>query len=228
MTPGLSNRSVASFKSSDPGFNNAVWLNDSNGNRLCRLQIIGYTSSTSVSVKFLDPVPVSVRGVAVSNWTFARTNFTGLTNLSGQTVAVFADGGTQPQQVVSLSGTVILPAACGVAHIGLPYICQLQSLPFNIQGQPPIRNRTKTPHRLSVVLDESQSFFAGPDFEHLSQVAVRDFEDYGQPIAPHTGVVHVLLPSQTDDDSSVCLQHSDPVPLTVLSWFTEIEVGEAG
>lgn len=218
----------AGFQSSDSGFNNALWLNDSSGNRLCRLQIIGYTSSTQVSVKFLDPVPPAVQGTPVSNWTFAKTNFTGLTNLPGQTVAVFADGGTQPQQVVSPSGTVMLPAAGGVVHIGLPYVCQLQSLPFNIQGQPPIRNRTKTPQRLSVVLDESQSFFAGSDFVNLNQVSVREFEDYGQPVAPHTGVVHVLLPSDQDDDACVCLQHSDPVPLTVLAWFTDIDVGEAG
>lgn len=218
----------ATFQSSDPGFNNAIWLNDSSGNRLCRLQIIGYTSATQVSVKFLDPVPTSVQATALLSWTFAKTNFTGIANLPGQTVAVFADGGTQPQQVVSGVGTVMLPSAGGVVHIGLPYTCQLQSLPFNIQGQPPIRNRAQTPHRLSVVVDESTSFFAGPSFTSLSQAPVREFEDYGQPVSPHTGIIDVLLDAQLSVDACVCVQHSDPVPLTILAWFTEINLGEAG
>lgn len=218
----------AGFQPSDAGYNNAIWLNDANGNRLCRAQIINWGSATNVAVKFLDPVPASIRGAAVANWTFAKTNFTGLTNLAGQTVAVFADGGTMPQQTVNSGGVVSLPTPAGVAHIGLPYVSQLQSLPFNIQGQPTIRNRVKTPQRLSVVIDESQSFFAGVDFENLSQVAIRAFEPYGQSVAPHTGVVHVMLQSQTDDDACVCLQHSDPVPLTVLAWFTDLDVGDAG
>jgi hypothetical protein len=217
----------AGFQSSDPGYNNALWLNDSSGNRLCRLQIIGVTSSTIASVKFLDPVPAAVQNTPVANWTFARTDFAGLTNLIGATVAVFADGATQPQQVVSATGTVSLPSAAGVAHMGLPYTCQLQSLPFDIQNQQPIRNRMKTPSRLSVVIDESTSFFAGPDFVNLQQVAIRDFEDYGQPITPHTGVVHVQLTAEASDDSCVCLQHADPVPLTVLAWYTDVSIGEA-
>ena len=216
------------FATTDPGNNNAIWLNDSSGNRLCRLQITGYSSTTVVSVKFLDPVPAAVQDVADSNWTFARTTFAGFLNLVGQTVAVFADGGTMPQQVVAAGGTLTLPAAGGVVHAGLPYISQVQSLAPNMQGQPPIRNRTKTFNRLSVTVDESAPFEAGPDFEHLYEAEIRQFESYGFPTLLKTGVVHVPLATEMQDDAYICVQQSDPVPLTILGWFADTSVGQAG
>jgi hypothetical protein len=218
----------AGFVTTDPGNNNAIWLNDSNGNRLCRLQITGYTSATVASVKFLDPVPASVQGIAVVNWTFARTTFAGLLNLVGETVSIFADGGTMSQQVVAADGTLALPSAGGVVHAGLPYAAQVQSLNLNMQGQPSIRNRTKSIDRLSVTIDESAPFMAGPDFDTLSPAEIREFENYGFPTQLHTGVVHVPILGEMLDDAYVCVEQSDPVPLTVLSWSAEVSVGEAG
>lgn len=193
----------------------------------CRLQITAITSATVAAVKFLDPVPKALQGAADATWTFARTNFSGLTNLVAATVSVFADGAALPQQVVSATGTITLPSAGGVVHAGLPYTSQLQSLPLNIQGEPPIRNRQKTTTRLSVVVDESTSLYAGPDFTNLRQLAVREFESYGQPPSPHSGVVHVNLETEPSDDAVLCIQHSDPVPLSILAWFLDTDVGEA-
>ena len=225
---GILTASAATFTSTDVANKNAIWLNDLNGNRLCRLQITGYTSPTLVAVKFLDPVPVSSRGIAAANWTYAKTNFSGLMNLAGATIAVYADGAVMPQQTVSLAGTFTLPNAGGVVHAGLPYTGQLESMNFNIQGQQVIRNHAKTTTRLSVVVDQSAPFFAGPDFDSLVPVQMREFETYGAPTALKTGVVHVNLETQLDDDATICIQHTDPVPLTILSWIADVEIGEAG
>lgn len=218
----------AGFASTDPGYNNAIWLNNASGTRLCRLQITAYTSATVASVKFLDPVPASAQGSAVANWTFARTHFSGFTNLVGQVVSVFADGGTQPQQTIAGGGSLVLPSAAGVMHAGLPYVSQVQSLAPNIQGQPPIRNRTKSINRLSVVVDTSAPFQAGPEFTNLVQAEVRQFEDYGFPTQLKTGVIHIPLNTEMNDDAYICAQQSDPVPLTILSWLADISIGQAG
>lgn len=193
-----------------------------------RLQITAATSTTVASVKFLDPVPAALQGAAVSNWTFARTNFSGLTNLTAATVSVFADGAALPQQVVSSTGTITLPSAGGVVHVGLPYACRIKSLPFNVQGASPIRHRQKTSHRASIIVDQSTSLFAGPDFTNLREMVVRQFESYGQPVSPHTGVVHVQLETEPDDDAAFCVQHTDPVPLTILGWILDLDIGEPG
>jgi len=225
---GTLNCTSAIFAATNPGANDEVWLFDANGNRLCRLKITSFVGPTQVTVIFLDPVPTSVQSQADVNWTFARTVFFGLTNLIGQTVAVQADGAVLQQQVVSAAGTITLASAGGVIHAGLPYVCQLQSLQFNVQGQESIRNHMKTPQRVSVVVDQSSLFYVGPDFNTLSQSITREDEAYGSPTALYTGVIHSLMPSTPSDDATVCLQMQDPAPLTVLSWIVDVDVGDAG
>jgi hypothetical protein len=79
-----------------------------------------------------------------------------------------------------------------------------------------------------VVVDQSAPFYAGPDFSSLIQFQMREFETYGQPTALKTGVVHANLETQMDDDATICIQHVDPVPLTILSWIADVDIGEAG
>lgn len=225
---GVLTSSVATFQSSDVANKNAIWLNDASGKRLTRLKITQFISATQVNVTFLDPVPVSVQSVFTVNWTYAKTNFTGLANLSGQTIAVFADGAALPQQVVSQSGAFTLPSAGGVVHAGLPYTCRLQSMSPNIQGSPTIRNRAKTISTLSTVVDQSTPFFVGPDFVTMTEVQMRQFETYGDPIELHTGVVHTNMTTQLNDDAVICAEHRSPTPLTLLSWIPDVDVGEAG
>jgi hypothetical protein len=225
---GTVNSSINLFSPADPGNSNAVWLTDGDGNLITRLQIVTYLAPTSAQVLFLDPVPAAYQGMATSQWTFARTNFTGLTHLIGQTVAVFADGSVQPQQVVSATGSITLQNAGGVVHAGLPYASQLQSLNLNQQGKDSIRNRMKTIPRVSVVVDESLPFYMGPDFDTLVPVTQRQFETYIQPVQPYSGVLHVQLPTQQTDDAYVCLQMSDPAPVRVLGWMADVDIGEAG
>lgn len=217
----------ASFAASDVTNNNEIWLNDANGVRLCRLQISSFLSATQVGVTAAVEVPTSVIDVPQPNWTFARTTFSGLTNIANQTASVFADGAALPQQTVSSSGTITLPSAGGVIHAGLPYICQIKSLNLNQQAQAPIRNRSKTVTRLSVIVDQSGPFFAGPDFSTLRPVEMRTFEPYGSPVAPQTGVVPIHFDAQSSDDAAICIQHQDPVPLTILGWLADLDIGEA-
>lgn len=226
---GTLSTSAVIFQPTDPANKNAIWLNDSSGNRLTRLRINGYVSATQASVQFLDPVPAVVRNIPTVNWTYAKTNFTGLSNLAGATISIFADGAVQPQQAVDGTGAFTLPNAGGVVHAGLPYLCQLQSMQLNIQGQGTIRNHKKTVPTLSTVIDQSMPFMVGPDFDHLTAVQMRQFETYGAPIEPQTGIFHTNLQTQLNDNAVVCVQQSDPVPLTILSWICAgVEIGEAG
>lgn len=223
---GIVNASAAVFASTDPANGNEVWLYDANGNRT-RLLITGFTSAVQVAVRFLDPVPTDLQGLSTALWTYAKTNFTGLTHLIGQTVAVQADSTVLPQQLVSPTGTITLPVAGGVVHAGLPYTSRIQSMNFNIQGQPSIRNRMKTMPRASVVVDSSALFYAGPSFDNLVQASWREFEPYGQATQLYSGVVGMQLPTVPSDDLTLCIQMSDPAPLTVLGWQADIDIGEA-
>ncbi|MDB6107834.1 MAG: hypothetical protein JWO52_7833 [Gammaproteobacteria bacterium] len=224
---GIITCTLGVFQPSDVTNNNAVWVNDANGNRLCRLQIVGYGSATSANVRALDLVPAGVAGVP-SPWTFAKTNFTALSNLAGQVITVYADGSVMPSTTVGLDGSFTLQNAGGVVHAGLGYISQLQSMSPNIQGKDSIRDNTKTVTNLSVIVDQSAPFKAGPNFANLVEFAFRQFEDYGAPIALKTGAVQQKLPTNLDDELTICLQHDTPTPLTVLAWMADLEVGGEG
>ncbi|MEX0758646.1 MAG: hypothetical protein WD100_03610, partial [Tistlia sp.] len=55
----------------------------------------------------------------------------GLDHLEGETVAILADGGVQPRQVVA-GGRVALQTAASRIHVGLPYEATLESLPVTL------------------------------------------------------------------------------------------------
>lgn len=226
---GVVSCTSAVFQSSDVANRNAVWINDSDGNRLCRLQIVQFGSATSVNVRALDQVPDGVAGIA-HLWTFAKTNFFGLSNLAGESISVYADGSVMPSTTVAGDGTFTLQNAGGVVHAGLGYISQLQSLPPNIQGKEPIRDNAKTITNLAVIVDQSSPFKAGPSFDdnELVEFAFREFENWGEPIALKTGVVQQKLLSTLDDELTICLQHDTPTPLTVLGWIADLTVGGQG
>jgi len=213
------------FQPTDVG--NAIWFTN-DGTLVCRLQITQILNGDQAQVTFLDPVPVAYQSVALTAWTFAKVYFTGLANIAGQLASIFADGSVLAQQVVSAGGSITLTNPGGVVHAGLPYVSQLQSLNFNVQNQKPIRNHTKQTPTLSVVVDQSYPFYAGPDFEHLVPSVQRQYELYNQPVSAYTGVIHVPLQTEPDDDATVCIQMSDPAPLRVLGWVATVDVGEAG
>jgi len=130
---------------------------------------------------------------------------------------------------VSPTGTLTLDSPGGVVHAGLPFVSQVQSLNLNIQGQPTIRNKSKTVVTLSCVVDESAPFKAGPSFENLAlaNVQQRLAEDYGQPVSLLTGVLPVTFLTDSSDDEVICVQQDAPVPMTLLSWIAAVDIGQA-
>ena len=219
--------SGAIFASTDPANNNAIWGYDASGNR-CRAQITQFVNAQVVSVLFLDPVPATLQSIPTTVWTYAKTLFTGLSHLANQTVAIQADSTVLTPQQVNGGGVLALPTACGVVHAGLPYVSQIQGMNFNIQNKDSIRNHSKTIPRVSVVVDQSALFYAGPSFDNLVQAEFREFENYGTATNLATGVTHIPLQTQPDDDAAVCIQMSDPAPLTVLAWQADVDIGQAG
>jgi hypothetical protein len=217
----------AGFQTTDIALNNAIWLYDASGNR-CRAQILNVASTTSAVVNLLDPAPADLQGIATVTWTFARTYFTGANNLIGQMVSIFADGGTMPKVTVGNNGGITTPYAAGVIHAGLPYTWQIQSLNLNVQGQESIRDRSKTISRISPIVDQSSSFLVGPNFTNMYPVPIRQYEPWGQPPSLQTGILQIDIPTYQNDNASICFQGSNPVPVTILGWTADVEVGESG
>jgi hypothetical protein len=105
--------------------------------------ITQYVSSTKVIAALTSPILETVPNDPLNspapqgpgNWSIGTplTSFSGLEHLEGMTVAILADGSVSPNQVVT-NGTITLPTPATQVTVGLPYVCQLQSMHAEIPG----------------------------------------------------------------------------------------------
>lgn len=148
----------------------------------------------------------------------------GLDHIEGKTVSILADGAVQPQQVVT-NGTVTLPVSASIIAVGLPITADLQTLPFSFEAQAYGQGMLKNVNKVWLRVHNSSGIFAGPTLDELVQYKQRTTEPYGSPPSMMTGVLELDLSPGWDDDGSVYIQQSDPLPLIVASMTIEAAIG---
>lgn len=154
--------------------------------------------------------------------TLAAT-FTGLDHLEGQTVSILADGMVYPQQVV-LNGSVTIPNESLVAHMGLPYTSDFETLEIS-SAKADLRDKKKAINSVSLIVDKSGTFQAGPDVDHLERPKIRSTEDYNAPDNLLSEIVDVSIPSMWNKAGRIFVRQSDPLPLTILTCIPQVSVG---
>lgn len=148
----------------------------------------------------------------------------GLDHLEGETVTVLADGSVSPDAVVH-SGSITLPHAASVVHVGLAYTSELVTLDLDLsQLRAPANAKRRVTEVVCKVL-RSRGLWVGPDANHMTEVKPRDVEPYGDPIALFTGDFKVSIPPSWGRSGSITLQQRSPLPLTILAVIPEVEVG---
>jgi hypothetical protein len=110
--------------------------------------------------------------------------------------------------------------------VGLPYTCDLQTLPLvfpkaEALGQGTIKSVTKA----FIRVDRSRGIFAGPDFGHLTEYAQRTNEDYGDPTRDVSEEIEMTLEPNWSTSGQVAIRESDPVPISILSMAVEVTLG---
>lgn len=154
-------------------------------------------------------------GVTFTNSTGSPvTTISGLLHLRGQTVSIFANGVVQPQKVVSDAGVVTLTTALpdgAVAHIGLPVVATVETLPLLSQLPAFGQGNTKNIDEVWVRVVDSARFQLGP-------AAGRLVPSTGLlPTQAETKQIPVLALPDWNQEGAVVIQQSDPLPLTVVS-----------
>jgi hypothetical protein len=221
----------AGFQSSDPGYQNVIQFFDAN-NQLCRVLITGVSSTTIATGRLIDPCPSDLQGVATLTWTFARTTFTGATNLAGQTVMALGDSnviaGRQgaPTLQVSLAGTITLPNAVGVLCVGLQYLSDFETLSLNEQGLQTIRERAKGIPHLYLDVTGSRGLITGTDFNTMTDIKERAFETYTVTTDTQEGIINNLIYSEFDSEAHVCIRQTYPLPCTIRMVIPSVNVGD--
>jgi hypothetical protein len=170
-----------------------------------------------------------------------------------QTVSIFADGGIQPQQVVSATGSITLGATFNVVTIGFPY--QGNLVPMRFEGGADVgtaQGKLKQGSNLVLRVIDSSSGLVGQltninpttqvyqDPLGLQTLSMTNMEAlrYNDTTTPldspppfQSGDLPVSFPMQqvSDQDARdfyVLVQQNDPVPLTVAGLFPSYKVEE--
>lgn len=151
----------------------------------------------------------------------AATTISGLSHLQNEAVSVLADGMVVDGKTVSASGTITLSTAASVVHVGLPFTCDMQTLPLAVQVEAFSHGRTKNVNRVWLRCMDSGAFEVGP-----STTLLRSSDPRGENAGEFSsGQVMVPVDGKWTDDGQVWLRQSDPLPVTVVGLVIEVSIG---
>jgi len=157
----------------------------------------------------------------------ATTTITGLDHLEGETVKVWANGGTHPDVVVS-SGSISLDYEVTFAHVGLGYTWQYGSLklPYGARAGTAV-GKVKRLHEVGFVLDGASTFEMGANRSDMDVVEFRevaDAMDTGEPL--FTGEKTQEFNGGYGRDERIYLKGSNPAPWTCLALLPELKTND--
>lgn len=222
--------SAAFFSSSD--VDNEIHIVGPDGTIL-RCAITAYSDSQHVTVRSNKTVPAAMRASALSDWTKAVHALTGLSHLEGKEVAVFADGLVVANPNISTyavitveDGAIELPACYGVIRVGLPYICDIETLDIDNPNGETLSDKKKLISQVTVDVYKTRGVWVGPKApsdddedptENLTEMKIRNTENYDDPVALKTGKETINIQPEWNSNGRVFLRQLDPLPVTFLS-----------
>ena len=144
---------------------------------------------------------------------------TGLWHMEGEEVSVFADGIPLDNMVVQ-NGKLTLSAPTARVLVGWGYKAKARTLPLSAQGQIVEGKRKRIP-ALGVRLERTKGLKAG-----RTEAELYDVERGGEATVMKNGIHYELLSTSWEDDSSITFVQDKPLPVTMLSLISEVEVGD--
>jgi hypothetical protein len=221
--------SAATFVVGDVG--NEYWLTGADG-AVIRFRVQTYASPTVVLGFAQKTVPASLQSVETVEWARAVDVVTGLQHLAGRDVTVVSDGlvvanpnapDIDNVATVSSNGTLSLLEPLPVIQVGLPYVCDLQTLDLDSPSGASVKEKGLLVNRVTVQLVASTGGFVGQALptgadllDGMDELQLRDPSDeYGR-IAPRTESYDIGIASTWDTNGRVAIRHVDPTPLTVV------------
>jgi hypothetical protein len=145
----------------------------------------------------------------------AKDTFTGLDHLEGETVAAFADGDVVENLVVT-GGSVTLPRAAGIVHIGLPYSGALAPLPVEMDTNTgSSQGKVRALGQVHLRFAETVGGRVGTSPENASEIKY-EF-NIGAAVEVFTGTVTCSLENGVGPSPTVYVVQDRPRPMTVMA-----------
>ncbi len=155
------------------------------------------------------------------------SQITGATWLNGQTISILADGFILPQTTVQ-SGVISWTGGANYNKIiyGLPYVSQLQpTTPFVPIPAGTMQGRTINIGKGVIGVWNSAGGYVGTSFDSMKPIPSLVRINYDPPAPPlFTGNVAVQLGGNAQTENSICIQQSDPLPLTIGNIISELQI----
>ena len=183
------------------------------------LNNVDFVETDNTSFNYLDSA-LSYSGTAVST-------VSGLDHLEGQTVHILANGATHPVKVVT-AGVVTLDRASTNVKVGLGYSSILQTMRLDAGSQNGTsQGKTKRIYDITVRLYESIGVEVGPNLSDMERIPFRTSADVmDQGIPTFTGDKAVEFRGNYDTDGFIFVRQTQPLPLTVLSLYPELQTND--
>jgi len=150
-----------------------------------------------------------------------------LEHLEGETVTILADGSVNSQQVVA-DGSITLDDYASRVHVGPGYECNLETLNIDFpMNDGTIQGRTKSIKNVTVRFENTYGGFVGINGDDDLEIIEQQLsETYGKPADLFTGDKKVSPYTDFETSATVYIRQSDPLPMTVLSIMSEVEIGD--
>lgn len=177
-------------------------------------------------------------------WTISTptTVVSGLNHLEGKTVAILADGSVVPNQCVRF-GEVTLPEEASKIVIGLPYVCQMQTVYVDApEGGNTTQNRRKLISSAGIRVSETRGIQIGTDqpdqsvfsdspsdpvWENMNEVKERNmFVNAGTAVPLFTGDYFKNVSSTWGMKGQLAVQQVYPLPANIMSVIIYWTVGD--
>lgn len=188
------------------------------------------------------PVPLPINS---GEWTLTTpVDTVYIEHLKGKSVCGLIDGNQVQDLLVASDGTVVLPHTASSIVLGLPFIAQIQSMNAEIEGAATIQGKRKNIQTVTVRLKSSRGVSVGSNQPNASQqqnqvnipwTDLREIQERTNDI--HAGMAIPLLttdeivniPGEYGPNSKpgqVCAQSACALPLTVLAFIPQVDVGD--
>jgi hypothetical protein len=224
--------STSWFTSSEVG--NQIWLYGTD-DTVIRFSILNYTSGTVVTGRAHKIVPVAMRSTALSTWSRAVDEITGLWHIENKAVSVLGDGrvvaspnNANYETVTVTNGAITLSRCHAVIHVGIPFIADLQTLDIE-STEGTVADKKKLVQSVIIAVDETRGLWVGgkpptdddtDPLEHLTELKSRtndSTESYDDPPALRSEKLEQTIKAEWNSNGRVFLRQVDPLPATILA-----------
>jgi hypothetical protein len=212
--------------------------------------ITEYISSTQVRANLVQPITAVISDdpnltpvpAIAGQWSISTpiSIVRGLNHLEGMEVAILADGSAVNNQTVA-NGRIVLPRAASAIVVGLPYICQLQTLYLDPPGSSTSQGRRKNLTSATIRLENSRGIFVGSNQPDSStqvngaivpwsgMVEIKERNNLihaGNNIPLYTGDHYKNIPSDWNTKAQFAVEQRYPLPANVLACVLQYNLGD--